>query len=141
MQSLSKAICYALALQLRGATDVHKYVGLEPSGRIFNDLALDVNKKPHNPMINAGSICICSLLLPEKKAADRYEHIQKFFKRMAGNEFIGFDNAVYLSEKETAHRNYALAHYLRENKCFPEGTDLEKTLNMYFQVRKINQNF
>lgn len=134
LQSVSKALNYALALQDRGAGDVHKFIGMEPSGRIFNELVLDMCQKPHNPMINAGAICTCSLLQEGKRPADRYEYVRNFYKRMAGYEYVGFDNAVYLSERETADRNYALAHYMRENKCFPDGTDLEETLNLYFQV-------
>lgn len=53
---------------------------------------------------------------------------------MAGGEYVGFSNSVYLSECETADRNFALAYFLRENHCFPEGTDLKETLELYFQV-------
>ena len=31
---------------------VHKYLGMEPSGRKFNDMELDYNHQPHNPMVN-----------------------------------------------------------------------------------------
>lgn len=40
----------------------------------------------------------------------------------------------FLSERSTADRNFALAYYMRENKCFPSGTDLVETLDFYFQV-------
>ena len=39
---------------------------------------------------------------------------------------------VYLSEKKTADRNFALAHFMNENKAFPPGTDLIETLELYF---------
>ena len=40
----------------------------------------------------------------------------------------------YLSERDTADRNFALGYYMRENGCFPENTNLIQTLEFYFQV-------
>lgn len=45
LQSCSKPLTYALALELLGSKVVHKYVGQEPSGRNFNELILDYNRK------------------------------------------------------------------------------------------------
>jgi glutaminase len=56
---------------------------------------------------------------------------------MSGGQFVGFNNAVFLSERENADRNYALAFYMRENKCFPEKINLRECLDFYFQVRLI----
>ena len=53
---------------------------------------------------------------------------------MSGGEFVSFNNAVFLSERENADRNYALAFYMRENKCFPEKINLRECLDFYFQV-------
>jgi len=56
-------------------------------------------------------------------------------QRMGGGEYVGFNNAVFLSERECADRNYALGFYMREHKCFPEGTNLKECLDYYFQVK------
>lgn len=45
LQSCSKPLTYAIALDLLGADVVHRYVGQEPSGRNFNELILDYNSK------------------------------------------------------------------------------------------------
>ena len=45
----------------------------------------------------------------------------------------GFSNATYLSERQTADRNFALGYFMREHGAFPEGTDLVETLEFYFQ--------
>lgn len=45
VQSVSKAFNYAIAASELGAEYVHKYVGQEPSGRLFNEICLDLNRK------------------------------------------------------------------------------------------------
>ena len=47
---------------------------------------------------------------------------------------FSFNNSVFLSERETADRNYALSYYMKENKCFPKGFNLQECLDFYFQV-------
>jgi len=53
---------------------------------------------------------------------------------MAGGEPLGFNNAVFLSEREAADRNYALGFYMREHKCYPDKTNLRECMDFYFQV-------
>jgi glutaminase len=138
IQSVCKLLNYAVALEHLSPTVVHQYVGQEPSGRIFNELVLDHNKKPHNPMINAGAILMCSLLQtlirPDLNLAEKFDFMQHWFSRAAGGERFGFNNSVFLSEREAADRNYALGFYMRENKVFPERTNLRECLDFYFQV-------
>lgn len=43
LQSCSKPLTYAIALERLGEDVVHQYVGQEPSGRNFNELVLDHN--------------------------------------------------------------------------------------------------
>lgn len=137
IQSCSKPLTYGIALDLLGSDVVHRYVGQEPSGRNFNELILDHNKKPHNPMINAGAIIVCALLKtvvgPEMSLAEKFDFTMNYFERLAGNEDLGFNNAVFLSERDCADRNYALGFYMREHKCFPENCNLKECMDFYFQ--------
>merc|ERR1719336_3416276 len=79
--------------------------------------------QPHNPMINSGAIMSAALLLylvkPEMSISEKYEYVHEFFIRMAGYETVGFQNSTFLSERNTADRNQALAYFMREYNCFP----------------------
>ncbi|XP_017758897.1 PREDICTED: glutaminase liver isoform, mitochondrial isoform X1 [Eufriesea mexicana] len=144
LQSCSKPLTYAIALDRLGQEVVHQYVGQEPSGRNFNELVLDYNKKPHNPMINAGAILVCSLLKslikPEMTLAEKFDFTMDYFKRLAGEENLGFNNAVFLSEREAADRNYALGFYMREHNCYPDKSNLREIMDFYFQCCSMEAN-
>ena len=58
-------------------------------------------------------------------------------QRMAGGEYIGFNNSVFLASREVSDRNYALAYYMKENKCFPKGSNIKDCLDFWYQVLKI----
>lgn len=45
LQSCSKPLTYAIALDRLSPEVVHQYVGQEPSGRNFNELVLDHNSE------------------------------------------------------------------------------------------------
>lgn len=134
LQSCAKPLTYALAVTDQGSEKVHDYVGLEPSGRSFNLLELDNSNRPHNPMVNSGGIVTTSLVRPRLNIADRFDYILSVFKKTAGDEFVGFNNAVFQSERVNADRNFALGYFMREHRCFPPGTNLMEVLDLYFQL-------
>ena len=133
LQSVSKTVSYCLSLDEHGAEAVHRHVGREPSGQSFNELALNPKGLPHNPMVNAGAIMTTSLIRPDQDIADRFDLVAATWQRLAGDRRPGFNNAVYLSERQTADRNFALGYSMRENGAFRDGTDLQQTLEFYFQ--------
>lgn len=137
VQSVCKPINYCLALEEHGTEVVHQHVGREPSGRGFNELTLNSDRLPHNPMINSGAIMCCSLLHADWETADRFDYVAGTWRRLAGGGAVGFNNAVYLSERRTADRNFALGYFMREHRSFPSGTDLTETLEFYFQCCSI----
>jgi len=133
IQSVSKPINYCLALEEHGPDLVHKHVGREPSGLGFNELSFNGSGLPHNPMINSGAIMCCSLIQSDMEMGDRFDYVANAWRRLSSNDRIGFNNAVYLSERQTADRNFALGYSMRERNAFPAGTDLLDTLEFYFQ--------
>ncbi|MBX9685204.1 MAG: glutaminase A [Candidatus Obscuribacterales bacterium] len=137
VQSCSKPITYCLALEENGENIVHNYVGTEPSGKTFNELTLNSRGFPHNPMINAGAIMCGALIKRDCSASDRFDYVMGKWKELSGNMKVGFDNAVYLSERQTGDRNFALAYFMREKGAFPPDTELLDILDFYFQCCSI----
>lgn len=115
IQSISKPFVYALALEELGAQEVHKVVGVEPSGEAFNAISLDdATNRPSNPMINAGAIAVNQLINgADSSVEDRVEKIRSFFSLLAGRE-LRIDQHILEDELATAHRNLSIAHLLRE---------------------------
>jgi glutaminase len=137
VQSTCKPINYCIGLEEVGEEYVHNHVGREPSGRGFNELTLNKDGLPHNPMINAGAIMSCALVYRESPVSERFDQVMNFWQAMAGGVRPGFNNAVYLSERQTADRNYALGYFMREKHAFPPDTDLHEILEFYFQCCSI----
>ncbi|CAH8596187.1 unnamed protein product [Dicrocoelium dendriticum] len=140
IQSSSKPLTYALALTELGPEVVHQYVGYEPSGVAFNQIILNQQNRPHNPLINSGALAICSILQPHLSPPERFRYVENKFSQMAGGHTLGFNNSVYLSERATANRNFAIAYYMKENLCFPEHTSLNELMDFYLQICSIEAN-
>ena len=79
----------------------------------------------------------CSLIGSISKNSDRYAHTIEYWQKAAGHEDVGFDNAVFLSENDCAHKNRALAHLMMQNNAFPTHANIEDTLRFYFQTCSI----
>lgn len=131
LQSVCKAVNYAIALHEKGESEVHQHVGREPSGRGYNGLVLNQENLPHNPMINAGAIMTCSLIKPELSVAKRHRHIREIWSRMCGNDPVGFNEEVSNAEGKSNQRNMALSYFMLEKGAFPSGTDIYETMDLY----------
>jgi glutaminase len=157
IQSSSKPLTYAMALELHGEEEVHTHIGREPSGRNFNSRvllnsgvakggaghgssAISYRHIPHNPCINAGAIMAASLVKGEVNEADRFDYVINMWKRLAGNKRVSFQNSTYMGERATAARNFCLGYMMTEEEAFPEENDLIKTLESYFMYCSIEMD-
>lgn len=130
IQSISKPFTYALALNDQGLERVEAKVGVEPSGDAFNEISLAPDSgRPKNPMINAGAIAT-SALVEGETGAERFHRVRDWFSDFAGRN-LALDEAIYESEINTAHRNRAIAHMLREFGILE--TDPEEVLDQYIK--------
>uniref|UniRef100_A0AAR2JCY5 glutaminase n=1 Tax=Pygocentrus nattereri TaxID=42514 RepID=A0AAR2JCY5_PYGNA len=116
LQSCVKPLKYAIAVHDHGTEYVHRFIGKEPSGLRFNKLFLNDEDKPHNPMVNAGAIVCTSLIKVSIRLVSVFIYVMNFLKNMAGNEYVGFSNATFQSERESGDRNFAIGYYLKEKK-------------------------
>lgn len=134
IQSISKVVTLMLAILDNGTEYVFSKIGMEPTESAFNSIVnLENNKqkKPLNPMINAGAIATVSLISGET-AEEKFNRILKFTRKITGNDTIDVNNNVYLCEKATGDRNRALAYFMKGNGII-QG-DVEDILDVYFKA-------
>ncbi|WP_461615651.1 glutaminase A [Clostridium sp. Marseille-QA1073] len=134
IQSISKVITLMLAILNNGIEYVFSKVGMEPTELSFNsitNLETSPQRKPLNPMINAGAIATSSLI-SGKNSEEKFNNILSFTRKICENNFIDINNEVYESEKATGDRNRALAYYMKSNGII-EG-DVDEILDVYFKA-------
>lgn len=134
IQSVSKVIALAAALEIFGRDEVFKKVGAEPSGEAFNSLVdLEQNSsKPYNPLINSGALAIYNMLLNEVSFSD----MLNISRRICVDKGIDLNQEVYESEMKTCSRNRSIA-YLLESKGIITN-DVEDTLKLYTKMCSLN---
>jgi glutaminase len=131
IQSISKVLSLTLALKVAGES-VWERVGVEPSGSAFNSLVqLEYERGiPRNPLINAGAIVVCDLLvscLDDPEAA-----LLDFVRGLGGVSSVDFSPAVAVSEMRTGFRNHALAHLMKDFGNI--HNDIDAVLDLYFHL-------
>lgn len=123
LQSITKLFTFVLALKTVG-NDLWKRVGREPSGAAFNSMVqLETEKGiPRNPFINAGALVITDIL------TTRYAHLDYALlgalRRLTDDPDLSWNARIAKSERETAHRNMALAYFMKSYGNFVNEPEL-----------------
>ena len=136
-QSTAKPINYCLALEEHGEEVVHKKIGREPLGKGLNQLTLNSQGLPHNPLNGTGAIMSASLIGQELSLEDRFEQALKKWKSLSGGINPGFSKSAYDSAKHVADKDLALAYFMRLNQLFSKGSNLEEYLDFLFKCLSI----
>lgn len=137
IQSIAKVFSLTLAMRLEGDA-IWRRVGREPSGTAFNSLVqLEVERGiPRNPFINAGALVVLDAILSH--GLDAEDLVLEFVQRAASSQAIGYDLAVAEAERVAAHRNRALAHFLKSFGNLHNEAD--RVLDAYFRLCSISMN-
>lgn len=123
IQSISKLFTFVLALKLVG-DEVWQRVGREPSGAAFNSMVqLETEKGiPRNPFINAGALVITDIL------TTRFAHLDiallGALRRLTDCPALNWDAQTAKSERDTAHRNMAMAYFMKSYGNFVNPPEL-----------------
>ena len=138
IQSIVKPILLLQALMDNGIECVKSHVGVEATGKPFDainytDQAL--LSENINPMVNMGAIAMCTLIKGDTYQ-EKFERLLQLTRKLAVNDEIDMDEAVYLSEKRTGNKNRALAYLLKTYGMIGEN-DVEEVLDCYFRACSI----
>ncbi|MEY3446577.1 MAG: hypothetical protein RIR45_1332 [Pseudomonadota bacterium] len=123
LQSITKLFAFVLALKTVG-DDLWKRVGREPSGAAFNSMVqLETEHGiPRNPFINAGALVITDIL------TTRYAHLDiallGALRRLTDDPDLSWNKHIARSERETAHRNMAMAYFMKSYGNFVNDPEL-----------------
>jgi glutaminase len=123
IQSISKLFTFVLALKLVGDT-LWQRLGREPSGAAFNSMVQLESEKgiPRNPFINAGALVITDIL------TTRYAHLDTALlgalRRLSDTPELNWDAQTAKSERDTAHRNMAMAYFMKSYGNFVNPPEL-----------------
>ena len=137
IQSVSKPFVYGLALEDHGREEVLTKVNVEPTGEAFNSIVLDEKtNRPFNPLVNAGAIATADLV-KGKDFSERITRLLGMFSRYVGHP-VYIDNAIFMSERTTGHRNRAISHLMLNFGMV--GDRIAESLELYFQQCSILAN-
>ncbi|MBN6889181.1 glutaminase [Cytobacillus horneckiae] len=140
LQSISKVLILALALQDRGYQYVFNKVGMEPTGDPYNSiikLETSTHSKPLNPMINAGALAVTSMV-KGNNAEERWHRIKAFVECLLDGKTITYDKEVAQSEYETTNLNRALCYFMKQHGVIE--SDVNELIDVYTKQCAIEMN-
>lgn len=133
LESTSKALTLALALEDVGPDEFFRHVGKEPRGDAFNSATAieeGIHGIPSNPMINAGAI-VTTAMIHGKSGTERFERILTFIRRLADNPDIDINQAVYEHADKDLNRSL---FYMMRSHGVVQGREEDKLVPYFKQT-------
>ena len=137
IQSIVKVLSLSMAYKILGGT-IWERVGVEPSGNPYNSLVqLETDAGiPRNPLINAGALVICDLLISHLD--DVKSAFLEFIRQLCHSTQIDYSHDIAQSEKSVGYRNIALCNFI---KSFGNiENEPEEVLDFYFKMCSIEMS-
>lgn len=129
IQSISKVVSLMVAVQDRGEKEVFSKMGYYGTDKPFNHYAnLETMGKPLNPLMNAGAILTTSMINGTND--EGFQKILAMVRYITKNDQINYNKDVYMSEKETGHKNRGMFYLMKNNGLISGGEEL---LDNYFR--------
>jgi glutaminase len=137
IQSIAKVLSLSM-VYAHIRVDVWDRVGVEPSGRAFNSLTQleDEHGIPRNPLINAGAIVICDMLISNFK--NPKQDLLDYVRQVSKNPELNYNEKIAHSERQVGFRNRAMVNLM---KSFGNiENDTIDVLDLYFNLCSIEMS-
>lgn len=130
IESVSKVPTALLAMNQHSAEEVLNKIGADATGLPFNSIMaiLLENDHPSTPLVNAGAISACSMILPTGNSEGKWNAIRNFIEELCGSQVEVIDQ-LYHSESATNFNNRSIAWLLRHYERIYD--DPELSLDLY----------
>lgn len=130
IESVSKVHTAILALRQQGAQKVLDMIGADATGLPFNSIIaiLLENDHPSTPLVNAGAIAACSMVLPVGDSDKKWNAIVSNITDLCGSAPQLIDE-LYQSETATNFNNRSIAWLLKNYNRIYDDPDL--SLDLY----------
>jgi glutaminase len=130
IESVSKVPTALLAMHQHSPEEILDKIGADATGLPFNSIMAILLEKDHpsTPLVNAGAISACSMVLPKGNSDGKWNAIHNFIEELCGSK-VEVIEELYHSESATNFNNRSIAWLLRNYARIYDDPDM--SLDLY----------